>query len=144
MFYKLYVLRDFFWQPSLIKLESSSEKQQAHNILSWFTIAANFRKGVVEQVIDVLHHVSKNPWYHMRSRKQLKSSNIMYYKVHLKYFYRNLAWLMECLYSEDQIQLSRKKLAVGTSGWLPEHNFNIWIPRCVLFVRFWFCSLLLC
>ena len=61
MFYKLYVLRDFFWQPSLIKLESSSEKQQTHNILSRFTIAANFWKGVVEQVLGVLHHVSNDP-----------------------------------------------------------------------------------
>ena len=62
---------------------------------------------------------------YMKSRKQLKSPNIM-----CKYFYlravRKLAWLMECLYSEDQIQLSRRKLAVGTSGCLPNYYFNIY------------------
>ena len=74
----------FFWQPSLIKLESSSEKQQTHNILSRFTIVANFWKGVVEQVLGLLHHVSKvqRPLMHIKSGKQLKLSNIM-----CKYFY---------------------------------------------------------
>ena len=41
-------------------------------------------------------------------------------KHHVSIFYleavRKLAGLMECLYSEDQIQLSWRKLAVGTSG----------------------------
>ena len=141
MFYKLYVLRDFFWQPSLIKLESSSEKQQAHNILSWFTIAANFRKGVVEQDLGLLHHVSKDPWCIWRAGSDWNR------QTSCKYFLSESgseACMLDEMFVFDQIQLSWRKLAVGTSGWLPEHYFNIWIPRCVLFVRFWFCSSLLC
>ena len=49
---------------------------------------------------------------------------------HVSIFYlkavQKLACLMECLYSEDQIQLSRRKLAVGTSGCLPNYYFNIY------------------
>ena len=133
MFYKLYVLRDFFWQPSLIKLESSSEKQQAHNILSRFTIAANFWKGVVEQDLGLLHHVSKDPWCIWRAGSDWNR------QTSCKYFLSESgseACMLDEMFVFDQIQLSWRKLAVGTSGWLPEHYFNIWIPRCVLFVIF--------
>ena len=130
MFYKLYVLRDFFGN---LTYGNPIPIYDCGQFLERCCQASSRSLTSCQQSPKTLDA-------YMKSRKQLKSPNIM-----CKYFYlravRKLAWLMECLYSEDQIQLYRRKLAVV---WLPEHYFNIWIPRCVLFVRFWFCSSFLC